>query len=239
MARDVSSELSTRWSMLDRLDKTDANEAWEWFIHRYRPFARGVLSKTLSMRGRAGDLNAAVDEFWAYLYSSNVFRKANRDLRFRKFLAGTLRNFARDYCRRNAGGPALNVDPEQDPAADESLPEDVELKLFAHQVLHLALQHLEASHKDNANAIRWFYGVGQDPIELETMTAPLSVTEIAERLAIKPNAVHQLLFRGRKRLRARIESEVRETVSDSGELAQEIDEILDALKADAPGLTTS
>ena len=65
----------------------------------------------------------------------------------------------------------------------------------------------------------------------------MSVAEIAERLAVKPNAVHQLLYRGRKRLRARIEAEVRETVSNDEHWQQELEVIIGALRVDAPGLT--
>jgi len=223
--------------MISQLRKSDADDAWRWFIDRYRPFARSVLQKILSMRGRSRDLDPAADEFWAYLYSSNVFQRADRDRTFRNFLAGTLRNFARDYCRKNALVPTNDNFVPEAPVADDALLEDEELKLFARQVLRLALKHLEASHADSAKSMRWFYGVGDNADNLFESSDPMSVAEIAERLAVKPNAVHQHLYRGRKRLRARIEAEVRETVSNDELWQQELEVIIGALRVDAPGLT--
>lgn len=234
---DGRSYLATRWSMLDQLGKPSADEAWRWFIDRYRPFASSVLAKILGARGRARDVDAAAEEFWAYLFSSEVFRAADRDRRFRSFLAGTLRNFARDYCRKH--GQHISSDDESgpEPTTTDALPEDEELRIFAHQVLRLALQQLESKHPDNAQAVRWFYGIAHDQEDLTALKEPLPVSEIARRLEIKPNAVHQVLHRGRKRLRERIEAELRDTVLEAADLEGEITTILATLGADAPGLT--
>ncbi len=235
MEEQPTPSLVTRWSMLEQLSDTRADEAWRWFIDRYRPFARGVLGKLLRARGRGSELETVLDECWTYLFSSDVFRRAERGRRFRSFLAGTLRNFGRDYCRRNQHGQAPDEGQEFEPGAMDPLPENEELALFAHQVLHLALKQLENSHPANAQAVRWFYGVDQG--DLTTLREPLSVTEIAVRLDIKPNAVNQVLHKARRRLRARIEAELRDTVADDADIEDEVRMILDALGADAPGLT--
>ena len=223
--------------MLEQLAGSQTDDGWRWFIDRYRPFARSVLRRILKARGRERDLDLAVEEFWAYLFQSQVFARADRERRFRGFLAGTLRHFAQDYCRKNRHVQSDDEDFDAEPAFMDALPEDEELKLFAHNVLHLALQQLEQSHADNAKAIRWFYGVDQDQGEHGTVCAPMSVAAIAERLEIKPNAVHQVLHRGRKRLRARIERELQDTVTDAADLQVEIETILATLREDAPGLT--
>lgn len=228
--------LVTRWSMLDQLSDTRADEAWRWFIGRYRPFSRGVLGRILRARGRGSELETALDECWSYLFSSDVFRRAERGRRFRSFLAGTLRNFGRDYCRRNPHPGSTDEAETHEAETTDPLPEDEELRLFAHQVMHLALQQLEQTHPENARAVRWFYGVDQG--ELTSLHEPLSVAEIATRLDIKPNAVHQVLFKARKRLRTRIEAELRDTVADDSDIEAEVTTILAALGADAPGLTS-
>lgn len=229
----------TRWSKLDELAGTQADDAWRWFIDRYRPFARSVLSRILKTRGRGRDLEAAVEEFWAYLFSSNVFASADRGRRFRSFLAGTLHHFVRDYCRKNRHMQSEDEEVEIEPASVDALPETEELRLFAHQVLRLALAQLEANHSDNAKAVRWFYGVDQDREDLSAVCEPLSVAEIAERLGIKSNAVHQVLHRGRKRLRVHIEAELKDTVTDGKDLDEEVRTILEALAQGAPGLSAS
>lgn len=188
-------------------------------------------------RGRERDLDAATEELWAYLFSSNVFARADRSRRFRSFLAGTLHHFVQDYCRKNQHVQAEEDELAIEPSITDALPENEELRLFAHHVLHLALEQLEASHPDNAKAVRWFYGVDQDGENLSLVCAPLSVADIAPRLGIQPNAVHQVLHRGRKRLRARIEAELKDTVTDASDLDEEVRTILSALTQDAPGLT--
>lgn len=223
--------------MLDRLHAPQAGEAWHWLIERYRPFARAVLRQILSAHGRENDVEAAVGEFWGYLYTSRVFERVDRERRFRSFLAGTIRNFARDFCRRNAarGG---GLDPDFDPVAPVDLPEDREVRAFANQVLQVALAELGSRHTQSAMVLRWFYGVANDNDALAATAEPIPVTEIARRMQLKPNAVHQLLHRGRKRLRAHIEAELRETVAQPEDLEDEICMILRCLNDDRPGLTT-
>jgi RNA polymerase sigma factor (sigma-70 family) len=229
-----SHSLRTRWTLLEQLERTQAGDAWRWFIDRYRPFVRSVLRRVLSQLGREAELAAAVEEFWGYLYGSEVVARADRDRRFRSFLAGTLRNFAREYCRRNPALPAADEGNSQEPSSDLDIPELEELRLFAHQVLHLALELLEQSYPSDAQALRWFYGVDQG--ELSELRETLSVAEIAGRLEIQANAVHQLLHRARKRLRRCVEQELRETVGSGSDLEAEMREILEALAQDSPGL---
>lgn len=235
MTGEASDSLHTRWSRLDHLHSTESEAAWRWFIDRYRRYIRTVLSRTLHAWGRGGEIEAALGEIWGYLYSARVIDRADRGRRFRPFLSGTVRNFARDYCRQHRrpgqelgdGEPWAIVDPN----------EGEEIRLFAHQVLHLALDGLERRQPAQARAVRWYYGLGGEADPLGELVAPTSVADISKRLGLTPNAVHQALFRGRRALQARIEAELRETVATGSDHREELSDILAVLGSAAPGLT--
>ena len=225
--------LMTRWSMLERLQGDEANATWTWFIERYRPFVCACLTR---VAGRSGEVEAAEAEIWSYLYTSEVFERADRSRRFRSFLAGVIRNFGRDWRRRNHHQQG-DDDSEQELEAEAKLdlPEDEEMRLFARQVLQLALSELERKHPDNAIALRCFYGI---PVDADgDFVEAIPASGIAKRLGIATNAVHQILHRGRKRLREHIERELRETVALGSELDEELALMLEAMGRDAPGLT--
>lgn len=222
--------LSTRWTLLDRLHGTASEEAWRWFIERYRPFVRSCLRRMVREPGRAA---AAEEDIWSYLFTSEVFEKADRGRRFRSYLAGTVRHFVQSWLRGDRT-PHAEQDDVPEPEAAVALPEDVEARLWARHVLHLALAALADRHPDDARVLRLFYGLddSEDGIEFGE---PQAASAVARELGIKPNGVHQILHRGRKRLRALIEAEVTETVRDTGQLAEEIELMVQAM-SEVPGL---
>ncbi len=232
MAEPDQPSLHTRWTMLDRLQGTEAEAAWKWFIDRYRPFVSTCLRRVMGSKAAA---ESAEDEVWSYLFTSDVFEQADRSRRFRGFLIGVIRNFAHSWRRRNYHAQAASEeDSLPEPVAPVDLPEDEEMRLFACQVLHLAMEELGRKHEANALALRWFYGVPDTPNG--EFVAAMPVTKIAEQLGIAPNAVHQVLHRGRKRLRELIEDELRETVREEVDLKDELELMLGAMQREAPGL---
>lgn len=92
--------ITTRWTQIDALRGDNAESAWNWFVDRYRPFVRGVLRATLQT---PADAAPAEDEFWGYVYLSGAIHRADRERRFRAFLSGTVRNFARAWLRKRQG----------------------------------------------------------------------------------------------------------------------------------------
>ena len=151
---DGDATLHTRWSMLGGLTGTLSEESWRWFIDRYQDYIRIGIERVVRPRERAA---RAAEEFWSYVFSSAMLENAERSRRFRTYLAGTVRNYARDWLRRNA--PADAPPPEdlavvEDPAAAV---EAEDLRLWKRQVVQLALEELRRRSAEQADALRWFY----------------------------------------------------------------------------------
>jgi len=215
----------TRWSMLENMRGSDAAAAWAWFVDRYRAYISAVLVRVGLRRDEVDD---ALAEFWGYLFRTRAIDRADRDARFRSFLAGVTRNYGLGWLR--------DRQPLASPlTGDVAAPEerDQDLVLWGEQVLQLALARLEADHFDEARAVRWFYGLGA---QIGESGERLRGTEIAARLGCLPNAVHQVLFRARARLREHLEAEVAATVGSSNDLRDELELLLAALASHRPGL---
>ena len=222
----------TRWSMLEGLHGGAAQDAWRWFIERYRTYIRIGLERMIQPRQRAEE---ATEEIWSYLFESSVIENADRTRRFRTYLAGTVRNFAYAWMRRNSTSEVRHDrDALASPDDPAELVEAQDLRLWKSQVVHLALDQLAQRHSDQAKAVRWFYGLPDTP---DTAPSTLqSATEIATQLGIQVNAVHQVLFRGRKRLRTCIENELRETVTNRDDLDEELRIVYEVMEREHPGL---
>lgn len=222
--------LQTRWSMLERLRGPEAEAGWRWFMERYRGYARSCLRRVVHDSGR---LAVAEQELWSYLFTSEVFRRADRGQRFRSYLAGTIRNYGRQWLRQDR--QAASDEPEApEPSVSDPLPEAEELRLWARHVLWLALTELERRAARSARAVRLFYGLDDDEDGI-AFVAPQPVSAIARTLDLQPNAVHQALHRGRAQLRALIEAELHQTLRESDTLDDEIG-ALRAVLGQAPGL---
>ena len=218
--------------MLDQLDGTSAEESWRWFIERYRGYIAGCLNRLIHPRELA---DQALDEIWSYLFTSSILDNADRDRRFRTYLAGTVRNFAMDWRRRRARASTSQPVDEPCDAADPSrLCEAQDMQLWTRQVVQLALAEVERSSPDQANALRWFYGL-PDAVDGDA-AAPRSASWIASQLGIRTNAAHQLVFRARNGLRRCIERELRETVRNVEDLVEERQRVYTVIAADSPGL---
>ncbi len=221
--------LRTRWSMLDQLDGSRAEESWHWFIQRYRGFVAGVLHRMLRDPDEA---RRAVDEFWGHLFTSRVFSRADRNQRFRSFLAGTVRNFARERIRARARD-GTGLDPDLEAEAPAFLPEDEELSIWAHTVLDLCLDELRRAYSTSATVLCLFYGL---PVSRGEAPLRLPSSQIAAQLGLRHENVHQHLHRARQRLRRLVEDELRETVRRDEELEDELGLLVTAIVDASPGL---
>ena len=228
MAEALSND-STRWSVIAQLHDGKPNESWDWFIRRYRGYVAAVLRH---VGFRTEEANAATEEFWSYLYSSRAVEHADRNSRFRSFLSGVVRNYAKCWRREHAIGAVGATDSALMEVPD--LRVDVDLELWATQVLHLGLARLGRENADAERVLRWFYGL---PAEVGgDAQPPIRATEIARRVGCTPNALHQTLFRARARLRQCIEKEIAITVGSSPDLRAEMLLLLGAIDNARPGL---
>jgi RNA polymerase sigma factor (sigma-70 family) len=211
--------LATYWTQVGRLERATAESAWRWFIGRYRGFVLDVLRRSLG-----ADAAPAADDFWGYLFTSGALERADRTRRLRPFLVGVLRNFGRDWRRRNR--PSAPDQASFEPTTADSY-EDEELALWATSVLRNALDEMRHRWPSSAEVLALFYGLdGSDGV---------AVTEIAGKLACNANAVHQALHRGRARLRRCLELELLDLVGDA-QVTSEIELILGVLGRRSPGL---
>jgi DNA-directed RNA polymerase specialized sigma24 family protein len=218
----------TRWSMISRLRAGSHADAWPWFIDRYRPAIRAMLRRRLPH----GQVDDAEQEFWGYLYSSRVFERADKSRRFRSYLGGVVVNFARTWTRAGRRSAAVPLLDDAAVVGPEQAMESEEVRLWAGHLLRLALDDLRAERPEQCDCLCWFYGLA----DAAGNVAPQSVATIAARLGKNLAAVHQVLSRGRERLRARIEQEILESVADRDELVDEMAIIAAALGQTAPGL---
>jgi len=221
--------LTTQWSEIEQLQGRVAADTWRWFIDRYRPFVSMALRRLIWSSDRSAE---AIDHFWGYLFEGDLLGRVGRQMRFRAFLISTLRNYAHDWMRRN---PRVAAAPE-DRRVDQGpfLPEDEEVALWARQLLYLAMQRLEAEQPTWASVVRSFYGLPRSP-EAE-LAAPRRVTEVAAEMGCRANALHQVMYRARQRLRELLVIEVRQTVSGLRDLDSELEVLLSALGRVAPGV---
>lgn len=224
--------LTTQWSRIEQMQGEAGADAWQWFVDRYRSFVAAALHRMIWSRERA---DAASEEFWGYLFQADVIGRLRRGMQFRGFLVSTLRNYAHDWLRRNPrlAPPATAAAAERQ---DEHalLHEDEELALWARQILHLALQRLGREHPRHAAVLQAFYGV--TPNANGQAASRRTASEIAAEHGLAANALHQLLFRARARLRECVIEEVRQTVSTKSDLESELCLLTAALGKVMPGL---
>lgn len=225
--------LTTHWSQIEQLRGDAAAETWRWFIDRYREFVTVALRRLIWTPARAAD---ASEEFWGYLFQSGAVERMQQPMHFRGFLMSTVRNYALHWMRRNPRPASAAVDGRVDEAS-RCLLEDEEVALWARQVLHLALQRLDREQSRWGWMLRVFYGL---PATVDGETRPPQrASDIAAELGCTANALHQLLFRARQRLRECVVEEVRQTVSTRQDLTAELALLLTALGRSSPGIVAA
>lgn len=221
-----TASLATRWTRIGALHGPDAEQAWHWFVERYRPFVRGILGRML---GGGAKATHAEEEFWGYVWLSGALTRTDRDRRFRAFLSGIVRNFARSHARKRGLPLADELAIEAAPARETAA---AELTLWVDNVIANGMAELRSESPTTANAMASFYGLpgGVRP------GAPMAAAEVAEATGNTAQGIYMLLFRGRKRLRALIEQELREGCQDDAAFGEELQSLLGIAASRLPGL---
>lgn len=230
MSSAPSDPLSTHWSRIDALYGPEPEAAWNWFVGRYRPFVREVLTAVLPP---TTDVTEADTEFWGYFYLSRVVDRADRQRRFRALLFGTVRNFARRW--RDSRG----MDPMPNEALDALTAEDSSAstasRFWAQNVLHNGLAQLRAENPLAADALALFYGIESSP-RIPDERAARSAAEVAAALRLSPQGIYMHLHRSRARLRQILESDLRESCADDEAFRDELRLLLRIAATRVPGL---
>jgi RNA polymerase sigma factor (sigma-70 family) len=219
---------ATRWSRIQRLHDEGAEDAWRWFIERYYPEIRTMLGRRVPSQLAA----QAEAEFWGYLFVSRAVTRAERERRFRPYLAGVVRNFARSWLRRHVGSATSDGQLEQIAASASHEFEQEELRAWARRTVTLALDSMAKKYPTQTAVLRLFYGLSDG----EGQQVPVAVAEIAARLDKSIAAIHQDLTRGRLRLRECIEGDLRDQSGSAEDWRAEMQLIFGALDTDRPGL---
>lgn len=222
---------TTQWSMIlgasGRKADADPSAAWRRLVERYRePLARALRRRL----PRHMDVAAAVDDFFAYLFENEILLKVERgEGRFRCYVQGVLRRFAMHYARSLAGRAAEMPDGFDVAAESNAAPlEEAEQADWAGEALAHAFERLETERPRDARLLKMAHGI--PPMEAHD---PERLCEVE---GLKRNALNVALHRARQRLRAHIETEIRETVASAPELREEMRVVVGALLAAHPSL---
>ncbi len=221
--------LVTRWTQIGAMQGRDAEQAWQWFVGRYRHFVRGILAGMLARQDR---VQAAEEEFWGYVFLSGALQRADRDRRFRAFLSGIVRNFARSWARTKGLPIAAEEALEGLAAGREATP--TELTIWVENVVENAVTTLREESPTTARALESFYGIGA----ADGARSPKSASEVATELGNTTQGIYMLLFRGRRRLRQIVEDELREGCGDAASCRDELQMLLGVAATKLPGLVT-
>lgn len=217
---------TTNWSEIGRLDSPGFANAIAALCQQYwYPVYAYVRRRSVDAH-QAEDLTQA---FFAKVLARQLFRAADPDKgRFRSFLLTSVRNFlASEHAfqrtqRRGGNERVLSIDA----AAAEQLyhrnrsmggcPEEDFDRAWALTLLERAIDRLRDEYRDKQQSLRFELFVPS----LESV--PLDYDEIAAALAIDRAAARKAASRFRQRYGELLRDEISATLSDSGELEEEI-----------------
>ena len=227
---------TTRWSIVRAAggDAPERDRALAWLCQAYWYPIYAFVRR----RGHeAEDARDLVQSFFATLLEKDPFRGLDPDAgKFRAFLLASVKNFAANERaregaeKRRTSHPAFTVsldDAEQvyahEPAGDLDAERLFERR-WALAVLARATGRLREEYRQAGRA-RWF-----DALERHLSgEAEGTYAETADRLDMSVSAVKTSIHRMRKRLGRLLRDEVAETVSDPGEVDDEVRHLLRVL----------
>jgi RNA polymerase sigma-70 factor (ECF subfamily) len=222
--------LTTLWTMILSTRATTPEERRRALDQLVRLYWKPVY---WFVRRRGEEVESAKDltqSFFADFLERDSLAQVSKDRgRFRSYVRASLEHFlANEFDRRAAekrGGrtSTLSLDfaaAEAEIAREPSLPPDRAFeRKWAVEVLHRALSRLEGEqHRD--------YPVLKAHLDLE---GKASYKELAEKLGVSEGDVTNALHRARRRLMEVVADEVRGSVADARDVADEVRELFKAL----------
>jgi RNA polymerase sigma factor (sigma-70 family) len=236
----TSSFYDTRWTLVSRSRGSDtrAKAALSELCEAYYAPVVAFLRRDGRAEDAARDL---AHDFFAKLLAGDAINGADPLRgRFRSYLLSALKRFAadqrdHDHAAKRGGGQIHAVIENEDSStgaglqiADASVeaPDAAFDRQWALTLLARALATLEAELRDS--------GKGHHFDTLKSwLTADADATpqaEAAAKLGISEDAVKVAIHRLRKRFRDAVKAEIAQTVSDSGNVREELDALMAALR---------
>lgn len=221
----------TRWSLIERAagqrPDEDVQHAWHELLERYRPAVEQSVRRVL--RDHPNWREAAAD-FFAYLFEQELLPRVDRDQgRFRCYMQGVLRRYALHWRRTSGVAGGFDVDElELGGAEEEAHFEREEESAWAHEILRNAVKRFQAAHPREAEFLLRAYGIAPWP--------EASREELCAAFGVNMNQLNVAIHRGRSRLAAEIQGEIRELVRDPREFEREREVLLARLVSAHPGL---
>ncbi|MBL9182838.1 MAG: sigma-70 family RNA polymerase sigma factor [Verrucomicrobiaceae bacterium] len=187
----------------------------------------------LRREGRAEDAaRELAHDFFAKLLAGGAMEGAKPERgRFRSYLLGALKHFAADQrdkaiaAKRGGGLEHAEMDDEMaDAAAD--MPDAEFDRQWALTVLARSLSRLEAELATEGKTAH--FDALKPWLTAESDATPQAVA--AEKLGLSIEAVKVAIHRLRKRFREAVKAEIARTVSDVGDVREELDALMQALR---------
>ena len=236
----TSSFYDTRWTLVSRSRGSDtrAKAALSELCEAYYAPVVAFLRRDGRAEDAARDL---AHDFFAKLLAGDAINGADPLRgRFRSYLLSALKRFAadqrdHDHAAKRGGGQVHAVIENHDSSTGAGLqiadmnveaPDAAFDRQWALTLLARALATLEAELRDS--------GKGHHFDTLKSwLTADADATpqaEAAAKLGISEDAVKVAIHRLRKRFRDAVKAEIAQTVSDSGNVREELDALMAALR---------
>jgi RNA polymerase sigma factor (sigma-70 family) len=210
---------TTRWSIVlaaREQDEVQAHDALAKLCEIYRP---AVLAYVRRLCTRGGDAEDLTQSFFERLLTKRLDQFADPLRgRFRVFLRTAIANFLRDQHAHATALRRTAVESADDPLVDPLTPDEVFDAVWAKTIIQRAYRNLasetaQQGKADLFNALK--------PYLAET-AGKKDYDAVAEKLSMRSNTIAVGVHRLRTRLREIVQAQILDTISNSGDLADEM-----------------
>ncbi len=221
----------TDWSLIDkvagRVPHADRERAWRDLVARYK---RPVLRSLKRQLRDEPSAEEAADEFFSYLFQKHVLFKVDpHQGRFRCYIQGVIRRYAKSWRRSAAASSAADIDAVDVSANESSADIEREEELaWAEAVLEHALERTAQDSPRDAELLSRAYGLHGATV--------VSREDLARERNINANAMHVAMHRARSRLYDALMAELRPMVATKADLDAEKDLLVARLLDAHPGI---
>lgn len=227
----TSSFHDTRWTLVARSRGSDthASAALSELCEAYYAPVVAFLRRD----GREVDAaRELAHDFFAKLLAGGAIEGARPERgRFRSYLLGALKHFAADQrdkaisAKRGGGFDHAEMDDEMADAG-AGMPDAEFDRQWALTVLARSLSRMEAEMRDEGKTAS--FEALKPWLTADADSTPQAVA--AEKLGLSLEAVKVAIHRLRKRFREAVKAEIAQTVSDAGDVREELDALMQALR---------